>query len=145
MAVDLVEDLGAHRDVGVFCDLFLVRNPRRTREKQHIVGVADQLLQVIEEIGGRFFVVQHKEVAGCIAQGSIVSHLPTGAQHRSREQGRCGPHNSFEFGLGTVVFPAGVEQMSASVGSVKIQEVVNAHFASYQGANLARLFGVEPT
>ena len=57
VAVDLVEDLGAHRDVGVFRDLLLVWNPRRTREKQHIVGVADQLLQVIQEIGGRFFVV----------------------------------------------------------------------------------------
>ena len=33
VAIDLIEDLGAHRDVGVFCDLFLVRYPRRTREK----------------------------------------------------------------------------------------------------------------
>ena len=57
VAVDFIEDLSAHRDVGVFCDLFLVRNPRRTREKQHVVGVANQLLQVIEEVSGRFLVV----------------------------------------------------------------------------------------
>ena len=145
VAIDLVENLGAHRDVGVFRDLFLVWNPRRTWEKQHVVGVANQLLKVIEEVSGRFLVVKDKKVAWCIAQGRIVGHLPAGAQYRSREQGRRGSHDSFEFGLGTVVFPADVEQVSASVRSVKIQEVVNAHFASYQGANLARLFGVEPT
>ena len=79
VAIDLIEDLGAHRDVGVFSDLFLVRYPRRTREKQNVVGVADQLLQVVEEIGSRFLVVEDKKMAGCIAQGRIVGHLPAGA------------------------------------------------------------------
>ena len=56
--VDLVEHLGTHGDVGVFRDFFLVRNPRRAWEKQHVVCIPDELLQVVEEVGSRFLVVE---------------------------------------------------------------------------------------
>ena len=63
MAVDFIQDFRPHGDVGVFRDFFLVRNSRRSREKQHFMGVADELFQVVEKVRCGFFVVQNEEVA----------------------------------------------------------------------------------
>ena len=63
LGVDFVEDLGALGDVGVLGDFFLVGHTSRTGKKEHGSAPVEELLEVVQEVGRRFLVVEDEEVA----------------------------------------------------------------------------------
>ena len=121
-SIDFVQHLGAHRHVGVFHGLLLrVRDTGGPRVKEHGSGIFQHRLQVVHEVGGLLFVVQHKHVVSRVVPFLLMAEESRHAQGHSR------PHSAVHFHLCPGCRKGTAQRPVSGVPHVELKEVCRPH------------------
>ena len=121
-AVDFVQHLGAHGDVGVFHRVFVrIRHAGGPWVEQDGPRVSQHRLQVVHEVRRLLLVVQDKHVV------PRVGHLVLVAEHPGNGQGNGGPHGAVHLHFGALGLQGTTKAPCTRVTGVELKKVCGAH------------------
>jgi hypothetical protein len=104
MIVHLVQHLGPHQNVCIFCFVILIWPFVGHWEEQNFF-VAQEILKIIEDISGLLLVMQDKKVRrpGTLVNGSKYNGIQTSGQALESNAGRFGRANTLSQSLNKAV------------------------------------------